>query len=121
MAGKKRGGQQPSAKGFRPGKEPAHLKKQRAKSRLGKDASWAQKQAVNAIAGRSPQEVRKMVQGWSRMLIGGAVLLAIGGVFLFGWSVLAGVAVHVVSAGLLFLGYRLNKQGAGLVGMAENL
>jgi hypothetical protein len=121
MAGKKRSGHQPSAKGFRPGKEPTHLKKRRAKATLGKDASWAQKQAVDAVAGRTPQEVRKMVQAWSRKLIGGAVLLAIPGAFLYGWSVLAGVAVHVVSVGLLFLGYRLKKQGAGLVGMAENL
>lgn len=121
MTGKKRGGQQRSAKGFRPGKQPAHLKKQRAKARLGKDASWAQKQAVDAIAGRSPQEVRKMVQAWSRKLIAAALLLGIVGVFLYGWAVPAGVAVHVVSVGLLFLGYRLKKQGAGLVHMAETL
>jgi hypothetical protein len=121
MTGKKRGGHQPSSKGFRPGKEPAHLKKQRAKAQLGKNPSWAQKHAVNAIAGRSPQEVRAMVQAWSRTLNAGALLLAIGGVFLYGWAVPAGVAVHLVSVGLLFLGYRLKKQGAGLVDMAETL
>ena len=122
MAAKRGGGRQrPAVKGFRPGKEPAHLKKQRAKAQLGKDASWAQKQAVDAVAGRSPQEVRKMVKTWSRTLLAGGGLLAIGGGFLYGWAVWAGVAVHVLAAVLLFLGYRLGKQGAGLVEMAETL
>ena len=40
-------------KGFRPGKEPAHLKKKRAEAQLGSDASWAQKRTVEAVAGRS--------------------------------------------------------------------
>jgi hypothetical protein len=121
MAARRRGGHQGSVKGFRPGKEPAHLKKQRAKAQLGKNASWAQKRTVDAIAGRSPQEVRKMVQRWSRGLIAGALLLAIGGAFLYGWAVPAGVAVHTLSVGLLFLGYRIGKQGAGLADMADTL
>ena len=121
MTGKKRGGHQAQSKGFRPGKEPTHLKKQRAKAQLGKNPSWAQKHAVNAIAGRSPQEVRAMVQAWTRGLITGALLLGIGGVFLYGWAVPAGVALHAVSAGLLFLGYRLKKQGTGLINMAKAL
>lgn len=121
MAARKGGGHQRPMKGFRPGKEPVGLKKQRAKAELGKDASWAQKRAVDAIAGRSPQEVRKTVQTWSRGLIAGGVLLAIVGVFLYSWAVPAGVAVHVVSAGLLFLGYRIGKQGAGLADMAGTL
>lgn len=121
MAAKKRGGPRPAAKGFRPGKEPPHLKKQRAKAQLPKDATWAQKQAVEALAGRDPREVRRMVQMWSGGLIVGAVLLAVLGVFLYGWAVPAGVAVHVLAAGLLFLGVRLRKQGAGLVEMAERL
>ena len=121
MAARKGGGHQRPMKGFRPGKEPAHLKKQRAKAQLGKDASWSQKRAVDAIAGRSPQEVHKMVQGWSRGLIAGALVLAIVGAFLYSWAVPAGVAVHVVSAGLLLLGYRIGKQGAGLADMADTL
>jgi hypothetical protein len=121
MAARKGGGHQRPVKGFRPGKAPAHLKKQRAKAQLGKNASWGQKQAVEAIAGRSPEEVRKMVQMWSRGLFGGALLLAVAGAFLTGWAVPAGVAAYVVSAVLLFLGYRLRKQGAGLVEMAETL
>ena len=121
MAARKGGGHQRPVKGFRPGKAPAHLRKQRAKAQLGRDASWAQKQAVDAIAGRSPQEVRKMVQMWSRGLFAGALLLAVVGAFLTGWAIPAGVAAYVVAAVLLFLGYRLRKQGEGLVDMAGNL
>lgn len=108
-------------KGFRPGKEPAHLKKQRAKAQLGKDASWAQKQTVDALAGRSPQEVQRMVHRWSLGLFAGGGLLAIAGLFLYGWAVPAGIVAHVLSAVLLFFGYRIRKQGAGLVDMAGSL
>ncbi len=108
-------------KGFRPGKEPAHLKKQMAKARLGSDASWLQKQTVEAVAGRSPQDVRTMVRKWRVGLVAGAVLLAVLGVFLYAWSLTAGVVVHVLSAGLLFLAYRLRKHGQGLAELAQSL
>lgn len=121
MAARNRGGHQRPIKGFRPGKEPAHLKKQRAKAQLGKDATWAQKKAVDAVAGRSPQDVRAMVRTWSRGLIGGGLVLAVGGAFLYPWAVWAGVATHVVSAVLLFFGYRVWKQGAGLADMADRM
>lgn len=121
MAAKKRGRHQRPAKGFRPGREPVHLKKQRAKAQLGKDASWAQRQTVDAVAGRSPHEVRRMVQQWSAGLIAGALLFGVVGVFLYTWAVPAGVVVHVVAVALLFLGYRIRKQGPGLVEMAESL
>ncbi len=124
MAAKKRGrgprgGQRP-VRGFRPGKEPAHLKKQRAQAQLGSEASWLQKQTVEAIAGRSPGEVRAMVRRWSLGLIAGAVLLALLGIFLFAWTLVAGLVVQVLSVVLLFLAYRLRKQGPGLVDMAES-
>ncbi len=121
MAAKKRGRHQRPAKGFRPGREPVHLKKQRAKALLGKDASWAQRQTLDAVAGRSPHEVRRMVQQWSAGLIAGALLLGVVGVFLYTWAVPAGVVVHVVAVALLFLGYRIRKQGPGLVEMADSL
>ncbi len=121
MAAKKRGRQQPQIKGFRPGKAPAQLKKKRAKAQLGKDASWAEKQTVEAVAGRSPDEVRAMVKKWTLGLTTGGVLLAVGGVFLYGWSMVAGIVVHVLAAGLLFLGYRIRKQGAALEEMAGRL
>ncbi len=113
-------GQRPM-KGFRPGKEPAHLKKQMAKARLGSDASWLQKQTVEAVAGRSPQDVRTMVRKWRVGLVAGAVLLAVLGVFLYAWSLTAGVVVHVLSAGLLFLAYRLRKHGQGLAELEQSL
>jgi hypothetical protein len=117
---KKGRGQRP-IKGFRPGKEPAHLKKQRAKAQLGSEASWGQKQTVEAIAGRSPQDVQKMVRTWTVSLMAGTVVLAVLGGFLYVWSTVAGVVVHFVAVTLLFLAYRLRKQGVGLVEMAKSL
>lgn len=121
MASKKRGGRQAPVKGFRPGKAPVHLKKQRARAQLGKDASWVQKQAVEAVAGRSPQDVQKMMKTWGLGLIAGALLFAVGGVFLYAWASVAGIVVHVISAILFFLAYRVRKHGSGMVEMAEAL
>ena len=113
-------GQRP-IKGFRPGREPAHLKKQRAKAELGRDASWAQKQAVEAVAGRSPQEIEAMVRRWSLGALVVAVLLAAVGAFLYAWSPVAGIVVHVLALGGFFLAYRVRKYGQGLVEMARSL
>jgi hypothetical protein len=121
MAAKRQGGHQRQVKGFRPGKEPPQLRKKRAKAQLGANASWAQKQAVDVIAGRSPEEVRRMVHRWSVGLMAGGVLVALVGIFLYAWSVPAGIAVHVVSAVCLFLGFRLRSSGQGLVDMADSL
>jgi hypothetical protein len=118
---KKRQGPRPAAKGFRPGKEPAHLKKRMAQAQLPTNASWAQKQAVDAVAGKSPQEVQGMIRRWSMGLFTGAALLGVGGFFLYGYSMAAGVAVHVLTALALFLGYRVRKSGQGLVDMAGAL
>ncbi len=118
---KKRRVQQPQAKGFRPGKEPAHLKKRRAKAQLGADASWSQKQAIDAVAGRSPDEVRSMVKRWSTGLFAGGLLLGVGGLFLYGWSTPAGIVTHVVAGLLLVLGYRVRKSGQGLADMAGSI
>lgn len=112
-------GQRPT-KGFRPGKEPAPLKKQMAKARLGSDATWVQKRTVEAIAGKSPQDVQKMVRKWSLGFVVAAVVLAVLGVFLYSWSLAAGVVVHVLTVVLLFLGYRIRKQGGGLAALAES-
>ena len=122
MAAKKRGrGPQGSVKGFRPGKEPTHLKRQRAKAELGKNASWAQKQTVEAIAGRSPTEVRTLVRRWSLGLASVGVLTLIGGVFLYPWSMVAGGVVHAIAALCFFLAYRIRKQAPGLEQMADSL
>lgn len=121
MGRRGRRGQQPAVKGFRPGKEPPHLKAQRAKAQMGSDASWAQKQAVDAVAGRSPAQVQAMVKKWSLGLFGGAAVLGVAGFFLYGVAVPAGAVVHVLAAGLLFLGFRVRKSGQGLVDLAGSL
>ena len=113
-------GQRP-IKGFRPGKEPAHLKKQRAKAQLPRDASWAQKQAVEAVAGRTPREIRAMVERWRTRVLLVAVLLFVAGAFLYTWSVMAGVLVQVLALSLVFLAFRLRRHGEGLVEMAKSL
>jgi len=113
-------GQRP-IKGFRPGKEPAHLKKQRAKAQLPRDASWAQKQAVEAVAGRTPREIRAMVERWTTGALIAAFLLFVAGSFLYAWSVMAGVAVHALALSLVVLAFRLRRHGERLVEMARSL
>jgi hypothetical protein len=115
-----RGGQ-PPIKGFRPGKAPPQLKKQRAKAQLPRDASWAQKQAVEAVAGRTPEEIHAMVRRWILGTLVVAVLLTVAGAFLYAWSVVVGVIVHVLALALFFLVFRLRKHGQGLVEMAKSL
>jgi len=121
---KKSGGRQegqPPIKGFRPGKAPPQLKKQRAKAQLGNDATWAQKQTVEAVAGKSPEQVRAMVRKWTISLgVAGVVLLALGA-FLYTVAVVAGVAVHVLAAAVLFLAWRVSRQGPGLEQIAQSL
>lgn len=125
MAGRKskKGGGGPArpVKGFRPGKVPPHIQRRQAKAQLPTDAGWAQKQMVDAVAGRSPSEVRAMLRKWTLVLLGGAAVLALAGALLYSWSVVAGVVVHLITAALLFLGYRLRKQGRVLVEIAESL
>lgn len=108
-------------KGFRPGKEPPQLKKQRATAQLGRDASWAQKQTVEAVAGRTPREVEAMVRKWMVIALLIAVALAVGGAFLYAWTVVAGVVVHVLALALFFLVFRIRKHGQGLVEVAKSL
>ena len=61
-----------------------------------------------------------MVRKWSLGLIAGAVLLALLGIFLLAWNLVAGVVVQVLSVVLLFLAYRLRKQGPGLIDIAKS-
>jgi len=62
-----------------------------------------------------------MVRKWSQGLIVGGVLLSLLGIALFAWSLVAGVVVQVIAIVVLFLAYRLRKQGQGMVDMAESL
>ena len=118
--GRSDGGRQ-QIKGFRPGKEPPQLKKKRARARLGSDASWAQKQMVEAMAGQSPEALQKSLRRWSMGLLIAAILLGIGGLFLYGWNLLAGVAAHLVGGGLIFLWFRLRRQERQLMELAQAL
>jgi hypothetical protein len=117
---RKGGGHQP-IKGFRPGKAPPQLKKQRAKALVGDDANWAQKQTIEAIAGRSPKEVEGMVRKWSVALFAGGALLGIAGVPLFLWAAWAGVVVYILGVVLVVLAYRIRKQGPGMVEISKSL
>jgi hypothetical protein len=120
--GKKgRGPRQPRVKGFRPGKEPAHLRARQAKAELGEDAGWARKAMIDAVADRSPGEVRAQVDRWSRILLLVAVILAIGGGLLYLWSTPAGLVAHLLTLVALFLWFRLRRQRDPLVEMAESV
>lgn len=107
-------------KGFRPGKEPPELRRRQARERLGPDASWAQKQMIDVIGERRPEEVSAMMRKWTLALVALGLVLAGGGFFLYGWSTAAGVVVHAVAAGVLFLAFRVNRQGRTWVDAAES-
>lgn len=115
----RKGGRRKPIKGFRPGKEPAHLRKRRAKGKLGEDASWAQKKMIDAIGDQGPDEVRAMVTRWARILLATAVVLAVVGALLYGWSMVAGVAVHILAFAAAFFWLRLRTQRSNLAEMAE--
>lgn len=119
--GKKRGGPpggQP-VKGFRPGKEPAYLRKQRAKEQLGQDAPRAQDRALDLVADRSPDEVRSLMSRWAVVLLVVGIALGIAGALLYDWSVAAGIVTHVLAAAAIFLWHRLRRQRDQLVELAE--
>ncbi|HWV57886.1 MAG TPA: hypothetical protein VNZ57_10570 [Longimicrobiales bacterium] len=107
---KARQGQQPPIRGFRPGREPPQLRKQRVKQQLGPDASWAQKQLVDAIASRSPEESRRMMSRWLTTVLAVAIALTVLGLPLYLWWIPAGITVHVLAGAAFFLWYRLHRQ-----------
>lgn len=105
--------------GFRPGKEPAHLRKRRAKASLGDDSSWAQEKMIDAIGDQTPDEVRAMVGRWTTILLASVVVLAVVGGLLYRWSVAGGVAVHFLTVVVGILWFRLRSQRQQIVEMAE--
>lgn len=115
------GGQQRHVKGFRPGKAPPELKKRQARQRLGKDASWAQKQMVDAMAGQGPEKLQRSLRRWALGLLIAAIVAGVGGLFVYRWTILGGVAVHLLGAGLVFLWFRLRRQEKQLMEMAKIL
>ena len=76
---------------------------------------------INATIRTFSPEVQAMVQKWSFGLFAAAGVFGIGGIFLYGLAVPAGVAAHIVAAVLLALGYRIRTSGQGLVELAESL
>lgn len=105
-------------KGFRPGKEPPELRKRRAKQEFG-EVNAAQERLIEAFAGRSPEEARAMMRRWRIGLLIAGVLLSVVGVLLYGWSIVAGVIVHILAAVAFFLWMRLHRQRGDLEAMAD--
>ncbi|TVP55686.1 MAG: hypothetical protein EA351_10115 [Gemmatimonadales bacterium] len=97
------------------------MKKQRARAQLPDNASWAQKQMVEAMAGQDPEKLQRSLHRWSIGLLIAAIVLGVGGLFLYGWNLFAGFAAHLVGAGMVFLWYRLRKQRQQLIDLAQAL
>jgi Flp pilus assembly protein TadB len=117
--GRRRGqGPHQPIKGFRPGKEPPHLKKQRARQQFG-EVNSAQERLIEMFAERSPDESRAMLRRWRLGLLVAAIALAVIGVALYAWSVIAGIVVHVLAAIAFVLWWQLHRQREGLEAMAE--
>ncbi len=117
---KNRGGQQ-NVKGFRPGKAPAHLQRQDAMRQLPKDAPAAQQRMMELIAGRTPDEVRSMVNRWVLILAIVGVVLLVSGVFLYRWSIFAGLVAFVLAGVIAFLAARVHGQRDALIQAAKTL
>lgn len=121
MGRKGGGGGRQQVRGFRPGREPAHLRARQAKAQLGDDANWAQKKLVDALGDKSPSQVRTMMARWTAVLLAIATVLALGGAFLYRWSVVAGVAVHLLAILVFFLWFQLRRKRAEFERLAEML
>jgi Flp pilus assembly protein TadB len=112
-------GQQRPVRGFRPGKEPPQIRKQRAREQIGDDANWAQKRLVDALAERSPAEARAMMRRWRVALLAVAIGLVLLGAALYIWSLVAGIIVHVLAVVVLFFWLRLHRQRKDFEAMAN--
>lgn len=115
--GRGQGPQRPM-KGFRPGKEPPQLRKRRAKEQFG-EVNAAQERLIELFAERTPDESRTLMGRWRAGLLTGGIVLVILGAVLYGWSVVAGVIVHILAGALFFLWWRLRRQREQLEAMAD--
>lgn len=111
-------GPQRPIKGFRPGKEPPQLRKQRAKQQFG-DLSPTQERLVEAFAGRTPAEARAMIRRWKNVLLGVAIVLGILAAVLSMWSVIAAIIAGILAIVVFYLWWRLRRQSAELEAMAD--
>jgi Flp pilus assembly protein TadB len=105
-------------KGFRPGKEPPELRKRRAKQQFG-DVNPAQERLIEAFAGRTPDEARALIRRWQIGLLATAVVLAVVGLLLYAWSVIAAIIVHVLAGLVLLIWFRVRRQRSDLEAMAD--
>jgi Flp pilus assembly protein TadB len=120
MARSRRGrGHQQPVRGFRPGKEPAQLRKQRAKQQLGSDANWAQKRLVESLAERTPEQARAMMGRWRMALLAVVIVLAVLGGVLYVWSMVAGIVVHVIAAAVLLFWFQLRRKRGDFEALAD--
>jgi Flp pilus assembly protein TadB len=119
--GRRRGqGPQRQVKGFRPGKEPPRLRKQRAKQQFG-EMNAAQERLVEFFAERSPDEARALMGRWRLALLLGAILLGVAGAALYSWSTVAGIIVHVLAVIVLVLWWQIRRQREALETMADQV
>ena len=107
-------------KGFRPGKEPPQLKKQRAKQQFG-DLSGTQEQLVELFAERTPEESRALIRRWLLGLLAGTIVVAIAAVALAFWSTIAAIVAGVLAAVLFGLWWRLRSQREAFEEMADTV
>jgi Flp pilus assembly protein TadB len=121
MARGRGGGPQRPVRGFRPGKEPPQLRKQRARQQLPEDANWAQKRLVDVLSERTPQEARRMLRRWRMVMLTVTIVLLVLGSVVYTWSIAAGVVVHVLALAALFLWIRLLRQRKSFETMADQL
>jgi Flp pilus assembly protein TadB len=103
-------GQQRPVRGFRPGKEPPQIRKQRAREQLGDDANWAQRRLVDALADRTPEQSRAMMRRWRLSLLVMTVVLVALGAALYMWSLVAGIIVHLLAVVVFLFWLRLHRQ-----------
>lgn len=105
-------------KGFRPGKEPPQIRKQRAKQQFG-EVSGSQEQLIEMLAERSPEEARNLLRRWRIGLLAAGIILALFGGLLFLWSMVAGIVVEVLAIIALVLWWRIRGQRDALEAMVD--
>lgn len=112
------GGRQRPVRGFRPGKEPPQLRKQRAKEQFG-ELSGTQERLVELFAERTPEEARVLIRRWLLGLLAAAIGLALVAGVLFFVSRVAAIVAGVLAVVFLVLWWRLRGQREAFEAMAD--
>ncbi len=111
-------GPQRPVKGFRPGKEPPQIRKQRAKQKFG-DVSRSQERLIEMLAERSPEEARRLLRRWRVGLLAAGIVLVLVGGLLLTWSLPAGIVVEILALVALGLWWRMQRQREGFESMVK--